>query len=66
MKIVIIGFSGSGKSTLAKILGNHYNIPVLHLDSVNFKPGWEMRPKEEFNQDILLAPIWVRKLLTNI
>ena len=50
MKIVIIGYSGSGKSTLAKILGKHYNIPVLHLDSVNFKPGWEMRPKEEFNQ----------------
>lgn len=50
MKIVIIGYSGSGKSTLAKTLSNHYNIPVLHLDSVNFLPGWQERNKDEFNQ----------------
>lgn len=49
MKIVIIGYSGAGKSTLAKILGKHYNIPLLHLDSVNFKPGWETRNIQEFD-----------------
>ena len=53
MKIVVIGFSGSGKSTLAKTLSNHYNIPVLHLDSVNFKPGWVERDKKEFNDIVL-------------
>ena len=53
MKIVIIGYSGSGKSTLAKNLGAHYNIPVLHLDSVHFKEGWVERDNEEFNQIIL-------------
>lgn len=49
MKIIIIGYSGSGKSTLAKILGDHYNIPVLHMDSIHFKPGWETRNLEEFD-----------------
>ena len=50
MKIVIIGYSGSGKSTLAKTLGDYYNIPVLHLDSVHFKPGWVERDDLESNE----------------
>lgn len=47
MKIAIIGYSGSGKSTLATYLGGLYGLPVLHLDSVQFLPGWQDRPKEE-------------------
>jgi adenylate kinase family enzyme len=53
MKIVIIGYSGSGKSTLAKILGKHYNIPVLHLDSVNFLSGWNVRDEKETNEIVM-------------
>lgn len=53
MKIVIIGFSGSGKSTLAKTLSLHYNVPVLHMDSINFKPGWIERDRNEFNEIVL-------------
>ena len=40
MKIAIIGYSGSGKSTLARQLGEAYNLPVLHFDSIHFLPGW--------------------------
>ena len=47
MKIAIIGNSGSGKSTLARRLAEHYDIPVLHLDSVQFLPQWEIRCQEE-------------------
>ena len=50
MKIVIIGYSGSGKSTLAKTLGINYNIPVLHLDSVNFLSGWKVREQKETDE----------------
>jgi adenylate kinase family enzyme len=49
MKISIIGFSGSGKSTLAKTLSKHYNIPVLHMDSIHFLDNWKERSNEEFN-----------------
>ena len=45
MKIAIIGYSGSGKSTLARKLSEHYNIPVLHFDTVQFRPNWEIRPQ---------------------
>ena len=47
MKISIIGYSGAGKSTLAKTIGNILNIPVLHLDKVNYLPNWEERQKDE-------------------
>lgn len=47
MKIAVIGFSGSGKSTLARKLGELSGAPVLHLDTVQFMPGWEIRPEEE-------------------
>jgi adenylate kinase family enzyme len=47
MRISIIGYSASGKSTLAKTLGEILNIPVLHLDKVNFLPNWIERDKSE-------------------
>lgn len=50
MKIAILGHSGAGKSTLARQLGELYNLPVLHLDTVNFLPNWQERPKEESQQ----------------
>ena len=43
MKIAIIGYSGSGKSTLAQKIAEKYNIAVLHFDTVQFKPNWEIR-----------------------
>ena len=47
MKIAILGTSGSGKSTLAKRLGERYDLPVLHMDTVHFLPGWVERPFAE-------------------
>lgn len=50
MKISIIGYSGSGKSTLSKTLAKHYNIPVLHMDSIHFLENWQERDNDEFNK----------------
>ena len=36
MKIVVVGYSASGKSTFSKKLSAHYNIPVLHIDTIYF------------------------------
>ncbi|MEY8463014.1 DNA topology modulation protein [Streptococcus merionis] len=52
MKIAIIGYSGSGKSTLAQKLAQHYQIPKLHLDTLQFLPGWQERPKKLLCQDL--------------
>jgi len=41
MKIAIIGYSGAGKSTLAEKLSLYYSIPKLHMDTLQFQPGWQ-------------------------
>ncbi|BAQ31473.1 DNA topology modulation protein FlaR [Bifidobacterium scardovii] len=46
-RIAIIGYSGGGKSTLARALGESLGLPVLHLDAVQFLPGWRTRPVGE-------------------
>lgn len=50
MKIQIIGYSGSGKSTLAKKLSQHYHLPLLYLDCVQFYGEWQERSLEEKNR----------------
>jgi len=52
MKIAIIGYSGAGKSTLAKKLGKFYNIPVLHLDKIQFIENWQERNNKEALESI--------------
>lgn len=47
MKIAILGYSGSGKSTLGRQLADHYNVPVLFLDTVQFLPNWMERDTNE-------------------
>ena len=47
MRIAIIGYSGSGKSTLAGLYGKAHGLPVLHMDTAHWLPGWQERPKEE-------------------
>lgn len=47
MKIAVLGYAGAGKSTLARTLGERYNIPVLHLDTVQFTPNWQERDRAE-------------------
>lgn len=47
MKIQVMGYSGSGKSTLCRKMAEKHQLPVLHLDSVQFLPGWDVRPADE-------------------
>ncbi|WP_099157410.1 DNA topology modulation protein [Virgibacillus ndiopensis] len=46
-KILIIGGSGAGKSTLARQLGDILHIPVYHLDSIFWKPGWQSIERDD-------------------
>ncbi len=48
-RVIIIGCGGAGKSTLARKLGELTGIPVVHLDRLFWKPGWEERSPEEFD-----------------
>ncbi len=43
MKILVLGLSGAGKSTWARRLAAGYEVPLLHLDTVHWLPGWVER-----------------------
>lgn len=47
-KIAVIGSGGSGKSTFSRKLGNILNLPVYHLDTMYWNPGWIETPKDKW------------------
>jgi adenylate kinase family enzyme len=61
-RVLIIGPCGAGKSTLAQRLGPILDLPVIHLDALNWQPGWVMSPDEVFRSrmlDVLCRPQWI-------
>ena len=49
-KVIVIGSPGSGKSTFALKLGKQLKLPVLHLDSHFWKPGWIKTSESEWRK----------------
>ena len=49
-RVIIIGCGGAGKSTLARQLGEKTGLPVVHLDSIFWLPGWVERDRDEFDE----------------
>ncbi|UTR09764.1 topology modulation protein [Evansella sp. LMS18] len=62
-KIIVTGVSaGAGKSTFARKLGEALDLPVYHLDSYYWKPGWKEAPEEEFvnaQKEITAKEKWI-------
>lgn len=61
-RIVIVGNAGSGKSTFARQLGVRLGVPVVHLDALNWTPGWKVLPPEEFRarlQEAIAGDAWI-------
>ncbi len=54
-RILIIGCSGSGKSTLARALKEKLDLPVVHLDQLWWKEGWQNVTVEEFDSRLAMA-----------
>lgn len=61
-KILIIGCCGSGKTTLATELSKKRNLPLVHLDSLFWRSGWQSVSREEFDRlltDELEKDSWI-------
>ncbi len=61
-RILIIGCGGAGKSTLARQLGEKTGLPVVHLDKLWWRPGWQAVSREEFDRlltQVLEQPRWI-------
>ena len=51
-RIIIIGCGGAGKSTLARQLGEKLDLPVVHLDSIFWLPGWVQLERDAFGRRV--------------
>lgn len=46
-RIVIIGNLAGGKTRLSRSLAQRYQLPLLHIDSIQFLPGMKIRAQAE-------------------
>lgn len=51
-RVLIVGPCGAGKSTLAAQLGPALDLPLFHMDQLNWKPGWVESSKEEIREKL--------------
>jgi adenylate kinase family enzyme len=61
-RILLIGPGGSGKSTLATRIGERMGLPVVHLDTFYWRPGWVEPSREEWLailRPLLAQDAWV-------
>lgn len=49
-RVLVIGPCGSGKSTLARRLAPLLDLPLYHMDKLNWRPGWVESSKDEIRQ----------------
>ncbi|MBM3958087.1 MAG: AAA family ATPase [Gemmatimonadetes bacterium] len=61
-RVLVIGNAGTGKTTLAVRLGEALGLPVIHLDALYRKPGWQSTPRDEWRatlSDLVERDAWV-------
>src|SRR5919202_5618211 len=51
-RVVVLGSGGAGKSVFAGELGAIVGLPVVYLDPLVYKPGWELDPPDKIREVI--------------
>ena len=54
-RVAVIGTSSSGKTVFAGRLAQLLGVPHIEMDELNWLPGWEMRPLDEFRDLVAQA-----------
>ncbi len=58
----MIGCGGAGKSTFSRQLSARTGLPVIHLDTLYWKPGWTPTPAEDWSRlvgELLSRDAWI-------
>ncbi|MEO8813342.1 MAG: hypothetical protein ABI376_10580 [Caulobacteraceae bacterium] len=59
-RVAVVGCAGAGKSTLSRALGARLGAPVIHLDTLFWKPGWVESDPEAFGAAVDAAAAGAR------
>jgi len=51
-RVLIIGTGGSGKTTAARRLAERTGLPLIHLDQLYWRAGWQPTPAEEWQAKV--------------
>ncbi|MBA3468996.1 MAG: DNA topology modulation protein [Herpetosiphonaceae bacterium] len=61
-RVVVIGSPGAGKSTFSQQLGRLLELPVIHLDSHFWRPGWVEPLRRDWaaqQLELIQQPGWI-------
>jgi len=61
-RILVIGSPGAGKTTFSLTLAERLSLPVVHLDRLFWRDGWQNVSREEFDRqlaDAMAGPAWI-------
>ncbi len=62
MKILVIGSGGSGKTTFARRLAACTGLPLIHLDALFWRPGWDPTPPAQWHsqvEELVCRAAWI-------
>jgi adenylate kinase family enzyme len=51
-RCLVIGCGGAGKTTFSRELSGRTGIPVIHLDALYWRPGWQPTPAVEWRATV--------------
>jgi adenylate kinase family enzyme len=61
-RVLVVGSGGAGKSRLAAALGAKLDLPVVHLDTLYWRPGWVATPEDQWRAvqvELTAAESWI-------
>jgi adenylate kinase family enzyme len=51
-RVLVVGPGGAGKTTFARELAARTGLPLIHLDALYWRPGWQPTPNEDWDRTI--------------